>query len=171
MKQRSRFTLVELLMVMVVMIILMGLAVGVTGYVTRRAAEAKTISLLEQMMVALEQYREDRGYYPIKADPVAIQWDEDDFKSKKGILYLGGYPADGNDDDDNTYLDGFGEPFYYEYPGTMNPEAYDLWSKGTDGNHGVSGVNDDSAGSTDDEGDAQTADADDSDDIANWKRN
>ena len=30
--------------------------------------------------------------------------------------------------------DGWGHPFQYEFPGTHNPHAYDLWSFGADGN-------------------------------------
>ena len=53
----------------------------------------------------------------------------------------------------------------------MNPEKFDLWSNGKDGQPGEAGVDDDGDGTVDNPSDAQSMDAVDSDDISNWKKN
>ena len=68
-------------------------------------------------------------------------------------------------------VDPYGQPFYYENPGVMNPEKFDLWSKGRDGEHGEAGVDDDGDGTTDNANDASAYNALESDDIGNWGTN
>jgi len=168
MTSKRRFTLVELIAAMSIVAVLMGLLVGGATYATRKGAESKTISQLEQMKIALELCRQDRGYYPQQTNAAAL-----DFSAltggftylSTGRSYLEGYDAS------KQYKDAWGISFYYQCPGTMNEESYDLWSTGRDKAHGVRGKNDDGAGGTDDFGDAQTPKADNSDDVANWKRN
>ena len=68
-------------------------------------------------------------------------------------------------------VDPYLQPFYYRTPGIMNPEKFDLWSKGPDGEHGKAGVDDDNDSNIDNAGDAQSMMAKESDDIANWGKN
>ncbi len=166
MTTRRSFTLVELLTVIVIIAVLSGLIVGAASYATRRAAEAKTISRLQKLEIALEQYRQDWGYFPQQsasgsATSAPFQFDESAFENPQGVMYLEDYTVDSNGLNDNAYNDAWGRPFHYECPGEMNSEMYDLWSMGQDRKHGE-------AGST--LSDAQTAAADESDDITNWKR-
>jgi type II secretion system protein G len=158
---RAPFTLVELLTVMAIIGVIMGLIVGGATMASRKSSEGKTRSLLHQMELALEQYRQDQGYFPQQASPGPLQWDESVFKNAQGRLYLDGYPADSDDNDNNEYRDAWGKAFFYQCPGTMNSEAYDLWSKGHDQKHGNHGSS---------PSDAQASSASNSDDIANWKR-
>ncbi len=64
MKQQSGFTLLEVLVAAVIVIVLT--AVGVTSYsaVTQKSRDARRTSDLEQVRSALEMYRSDNGYYP-----------------------------------------------------------------------------------------------------------
>ena len=68
-------------------------------------------------------------------------------------------------------VDPYLQPFFYQNPGAMNAEKFDLWSKGKDGQPGEAGVDDDGDGTVDNPSDAQSINALDSDDISNWKKN
>ena len=81
------------------------------------------------------------------------------------------YFVDSTSGDPYYFVDPYGQPFYYQSPGTMNNEKFDLWSKGNDQEHGEAGVNDDSQNATDDAGDARSINAKFSDDINNWTQN
>ena len=166
-----RFTLIELLSVIVIISILAGLVIGASSFASRHAAVAKTISALEKMKLALEEHRQDRGYYPIRttgpAELATIfgtgatppNWRH----SSTNRPYLEGW-------DGSRYTDAWGNSFYYECGangGTMNPESYDLWSMGPDRTQGDADV----IGNTNSFADAQTVNASESDDITNWKRN
>lgn len=60
----KRFTLVELLTVMVVAAILAAIALAAAKVVSQKSKRAAVKSTLEQIQLALEQYEEDWGYYP-----------------------------------------------------------------------------------------------------------
>lgn len=177
--KRRPFTLIEILTVMVIIAILMGMIVGGAGLASRKGAESKTTARLKAMTMALEQYRSEWGFYPAQLADYEVKWDESGFANKRNTPFLGeddGYPTDANSAHDNYYKDAWGHPFYYKYPGTMNPESYDLWSTGHDEKQGEAGVDDDGDGNTDtdtngqDVSDALTGKSRNSDDIANWKR-
>ena len=162
-KQQKTFTLIEILAVITIIMILAGVVIGVTGVANRKSAEAKTKSIMSAVELALEEHREDYGYYPQSGDPAvdddANEFDlddqDDDSNNKTDTQKiitgssLEGYnetfqrPNDGTpylDDDfyqDLKIIDGYGSAFMYECPGTHNPESYDLWSKGNDGADGT----------------------------------
>jgi general secretion pathway protein G len=64
MKKKSGFTLLEVLVAAVIVIVLT--AAGVTSYtnVSRKSRDARRSSDFEQIRSALEMYRSDNGYYP-----------------------------------------------------------------------------------------------------------
>ena len=139
-KQKAPFTLVEVLVTIAIIVILAGILIGGIGFATRRADEAKTFAQLETVAAAIEAFRADRGYYPQTngADMVVtITRDGDDvyldaekkvalFNRKTKIPYLKGTSGE--------LLDAWGNPLLFRCPGTHNPAAYDLWSRGPDGN-------------------------------------
>ena len=59
------FTLVELLVAIAIVLILVGITVAGVGYARRRAAEAKTVAILEQFAHGLEAFRAEKGFYPV----------------------------------------------------------------------------------------------------------
>ena len=171
--KRRAFTLIEILTVMVIIAILTGQVVGGAGLASRKGAEGKTTARLKALATALEQYRTEWGFYPAQLSGYEVKWDESGFADKRRTPFLAegdGYPTDSNTSHDNPYKDAWGHAFYYKYPGTMNPEAYDLWSTGHDEKHGEAGEDDDGDGTIDDVSDALTGKSRDADDIANWKR-
>ena len=147
--QRKFFTLLELLSVIGIIAIVAGIILGGMNYASRRADEAKTLSIMEGFSMALEAFRDDRGYYPVAtADEVKFEAGEaktwDSFlkgHSKTQRPYMEGIHG-------GTELkDAYGFTLRYECPGTNNPQKFDLRSLGPDG----------------------VLDTDD--DICNWKRN
>jgi len=160
---RSRhFTLLELLAVMAIIAILSGLVIGVSGFASRRAATAKTIGSLQSMEVALQMYLSDQGYYPATlAAASEVKWARSGFVNDQNVCYLDNYPPNLNSPYE-AYKDAWHEAFFYECPGTVNTESYDLWSRGPDKKHGDQG---------DPPSDAQVRGDEASDDINNWRRN
>jgi general secretion pathway protein G len=152
-RRQRYFTLVELLVVLAIIMLLAGLLVGGAGMVGRKSADAKTRAQINILEVALEQYRQEFGYFPIS--PAAIRLSRvflegENYPSSSpterhhglekpsGILQAGKYfVAPGT----LTYLaisgtdyavDGYRQPYRYQCPGTHNPQTYDLWSYGAD---------------------------------------
>jgi type II secretory pathway pseudopilin PulG len=158
---RASFTLVELLLVMLIVVILTGGIIGSVGYVNRKAAEAKTQALLAKISSAVEQYNSDWGEYPL----ARMNWTRADHAQTNYNCYLvtnlaglsGGksYITWGFDDTNMVVsggvvrlciVDAFGTPIAYD-PGTnsfntlsrglfpngrINFTSFDLWSYGAD---------------------------------------
>jgi type II secretion system protein G len=126
----KKFTLIEVLTVMVIISILMGMMVAGAGAVRSRNASSKTIGLMKQIEMGLEQFRNDWGYYPQQAVAGPFNFPENDLRTPEGKYYLDGYKQGG-------WQDGYGSQFRYKCPGTRNTEKYDLWSLGQDQTDGT----------------------------------
>lgn len=62
--RRSSFTLIELLVVVAIILILVGIALKITGVVGRQGGRARTLWVLEQVKNALGAYYTTYGSYP-----------------------------------------------------------------------------------------------------------
>jgi len=174
--KHARFTLVELLVVIVIILILAGMLMAGSIAVYRGMRVKKTKAQIRAMEVAFEQYQQDWGFYPQMPTTgtisnVFVQGNANDYGIAKStspagaqILYLDitSVGLHFNPDTDQL-VDPWNNPYYYQCPGTMNTQTFDLWSMGPDGKMG-------SSTSSTDTTKAQTSSADTSDDIANWKR-
>ena len=70
-RKRNCFTLVELMMVLVVILILVSVGILVAPLITRQASEAKTKALMSMIENAIEEYKNSNlngGNYPVSPD-------------------------------------------------------------------------------------------------------
>jgi len=176
MSRRSPFTVIELLTVTVIISILAALVLGVAKFASGKAHETKTLAKLVAFEDAVEQFKQDRGFFPSsvfsssdgatgvivrlgKLDNYksgSIGEDVDEAGTTEGHYFLskgkfvnsqtGGTYLTGYKG--GEYLDGWGRPFLYQCDGDQNNEqTFDIWSAGRDGKVGTD------------------------DDVTNWKRN
>ena len=129
---RTGFSLIELLLVMVILVVLAGIvATRFTGR-SEQARQAAARTGISQIGVALDTFETDNGRYPtteeglkaLIANPGSVQ------------SWNGPYLKDLQD----LPKDPWGQPFLYRFPGENNPGGYDLWSLGADGREGADDV-------------------------------
>ncbi|MFA4943649.1 MAG: type II secretion system protein GspG [Lentisphaeria bacterium] len=155
MRQRH-FTLIELLAVIAIIAILAGIVIASASFAMHKASETKTKSQMRQLEIALQQYKEIFGFFPLQ--PAVAEITQQFVEGKAGSPRMHGLerpdpdPANWNDPGipllplqnfkflhstaDPTILilvDAFGKPYYYRCPGFYNQESYDLFSTGVDG--------------------------------------
>lgn len=149
-RSRSRFTLVEILVVVAVIAVLMGAVVGIADFVSRKNGETRTQAIVEMLRAGLEQYKAKYGYYPPtiqiqtngyipfcldkNSDANGVSDNFNQFIDYNQLVQNG--RAKKTDDGLYQVLDGFGNKIYYRCPGYVNKTAYDLGSLGIDGKLG-----------------------------------
>jgi len=145
-KQRTCFTLIELLAVIGIIALLAAFTLGVTQIAVRKGSEAKVRAQMEMLTAALQKYREDYGYYPQYDGD--LQWNllENELvdpQTGHNYLQLEKFKQSGS-----IVEDPFGKPYKYDATNpTHNQQSYDLWSRGYDMTGGTE------------------------DDVTNWRRN
>lgn len=119
---RSAFTLIELLVVIVIIGVLAGLVLGISGLAQKKAARSRAISDLENIKQALEEYRVNHGSYPFASDPPQR------FALTDGAINVALVRAKlTNYYADLTFTDPWGTSYLYSNTSTY---AYRLWSEG-----------------------------------------
>lgn len=126
------FTMIELLTVVMVMAILAGIVLGISGYASKKADNAKAMSDLQKIRNALDAYQIQYGFYPMglnghMATNPAQEWV--DFRRDMT-----------NYSDEIKFTDPWGLGYYYR---SISPQSYRLWSFGVDGKSGSSNSLDD----------------------------
>ncbi len=157
----SRFTLVELLAVCLIISVLAAIGVKGYSYAQYKIAESRTKALIARVELALENCKAKYGYYlpqdvehiirfsdNPKTDPVNINNNE----NKDWILTEDKHEAYIDDflrmldvqsakfiQKDGSYIldDGNGNYLFYACPGKVNTESFDLYSLGADGGRGL----------------------------------
>jgi len=161
MKER-RFSMVELLIVMAIIVVLAGILMTGAIYARRNARNKRITSQVKMIRLALTEYQSEYGIYPQQAVAGPLKRSViESLVDQTGRRYLDlEEEAFSESSGKANMIDAFNNPFYYQCPGTMNKKTFDLWSMGPDGKHGMGGAS---------PANAQTA-SEDTDDIANWLR-
>ena len=126
-RQKSAFTLIEVLLVLIILVILGSLAASVfTGTQDKANIQAATIQigLVEE---PISRYRLAMNKYPEELSELWEEPEDDDEKEKWGTsAYMKEIPDDP-----------WGNPYEYLAEGEKNPDGYDIWSLGPDGEDGT----------------------------------
>ncbi len=158
MKTKKFFTLIEIMVSMLVVLIVIGAIMVIGPAVKRMNGESKTKALIKIVCVALDEYYSTFGYYPISRLPASIETGNTDKINEIGyqVFYLDHsesngdeYTAESNNmmqffDSDSLsgsmkadlatqlpYLnDAFGMPLIYRSPGQHNTNSFDIISTG-----------------------------------------
>lgn len=155
------FSMVELLVIMAIIAILAGIGAGGYSVAQKWLAQSKTEALLAKLKIAIESYKNDKGYYPLPHNSLvnfSLDVNNKDYTSgtpgdcNKPINNFSSFidyaaiqngqsvkVSEGNwvryyvKDGWNTGSDGedFGV-IRYECPGTVNTTSFDLYSAGPD---------------------------------------
>ncbi len=124
------FTLMELLVVITIIMMLAGFVMGANQAARRRASVNKARTEIAAMDSALSMYEQDMGEYPQgkNKDMVKALMENSSGDSN----WYGPYIELKEDDldSDGNYIDPWGNPYVYVYPGEHNKLKYDFYSLG-----------------------------------------
>jgi general secretion pathway protein G len=129
MKRQHRhqaFTLIELLLVMVILVVLAAVIVPRFGNRTEQARITAATTDISTLDGAIEQFQVDTGRYPTNDEGLAALISQPaNVQNWHGPYIKGQIPTDPWK---NAYV--------YRYPGQHNPSSFDLFSMGSDGREG-----------------------------------
>ena len=124
--RRSAFTLIELLLVMVILVVLAAVVVPKFTGRSEQAREAAAKADIGRLGLQLDAFEIDTGRYPNNSEGLsALLTSPGNVQNWRGPYIQGGVPNDP-----------WGNAYQYQYPGTNNPSGYDLFSMGPDGRIG-----------------------------------
>lgn len=143
------FTLIELLVVIAIIAILAALVLNTAGFIQKKAARARAEAEIGALSAALESYKVEYGDYPGASNAFGTTATNNAnilyqalvlsnttynpsgkvfFEPSKGNSSSTNYSSSGN-----YFVDPFGQPYQYRYPGSTNKSGtnfFDLWSYG-----------------------------------------
>ena len=123
------FTLVELLLVLTILAILAGIVLPKFSNVGLNARKTAVAADIANFKTALSMFEIDMGYFPKGSDGLKdlVVRPSGLTATSKWHKYL---------DVDKLPVDPWGRAYVYENPGKHNPDGYDIYSLGKDGNGG-----------------------------------
>jgi general secretion pathway protein G len=129
-RRQGGFTLIEVLLVLVILVILASFVVVAIGPIQRRANVNAAKTQIGMFKTPLQTYQMTVGSYPTTAQGLdALRMPPPDLPN----------PAkwDGPYLEAQVPTDPWGNFYQYAYPGIHNPDSYDAWSFGPDGMNGT----------------------------------
>lgn len=148
--QRHRaFTLIELLVVIAIIAILASLTLGAAGGISKNTARKRAQAEIHALSTALENYRVEYGDYPRATNAFSTTGSNsanilyralviaDETYNPSGKVFFPpskSHSASTNyTNSANSFVDPFGQPFQYKYPGDSDKSGtntFDLFSYG-----------------------------------------
>lgn len=126
-RNRSAFTLMEVLLVLAILLVIMGLVVPKLLGRQKTANEDATRISIEGLSQAIKLYSLDHdGNPPSTSDGLKVLM----APGKKDSRWKGPYL-------EKPPQDAWGTPLQYRSPGSKNAQGYDIVSAGPDRNHGT----------------------------------
>lgn len=115
--RRSGFTLIEVLVVTLVIGILAGLVIGISGLTQSKGAESDTLTIMHRMAFSLDEFRDLYGRYPTVEEYNDSKYDDLGFLRTNGV-------------EDVSFEDSWDQDFEYTL---VSRYQYILKSRGLDG--------------------------------------
>jgi general secretion pathway protein G len=132
-RRQRGFTLIEIMAVVIIMGLLAGI-VGVAIFGQLDTARVNTTrTQMKQLEAALSFYQMDNGRFPSTDQGLRALVEQPSVGQAARNYRPGGYLQGGQ-----VPTDAWGNEYLYEFPGSNNPEGFDLWSLGADGQPGGS---------------------------------
>ena len=131
-RRRSGFTLIEVLLVLVILVILSSF-VGVQISRTQKKALLKAAKAqIGSFETPLKEYQIEVGDFPSSSAGLeALRSAPPEAQGQGTSKWNGPYL------DKAVPLDPWGRPYQYAYPGRHNSDSFDVWSNGPDGADGT----------------------------------
>ncbi|MCA9232457.1 MAG: type II secretion system major pseudopilin GspG [Planctomycetales bacterium] len=123
---RAAFTLIEVLLVLIILVILGSLAANVFTGTQDKASISATTAQIGLIKGPIDRFRLDMNRYPDELEELWEEPTDSDDADKWGGPYV-----EKLDDDP------WGNPYEYLAEGEKNPDKYDFWSVGPDGEDGT----------------------------------
>jgi len=120
---KKAFTLIELMLVVIIIGVLSAMVVPrLAGRSEQARAQAAKTDINSSIPLALDLYEMDLGNYPENLDYLRVSPGSESWRGP----YIKKKP-----------IDPWGKPYIYKFPGEHNPDSYDLFSAGKDGQQGT----------------------------------
>jgi general secretion pathway protein G len=126
-RRADGFTLIEVLLVLVILVVLASFAVLQFTGVRRKANLDAARTQVGLFRSGLQTYEVTVGFFPTSLDALRTCPSDLQNPSKWAGPYL----------DSDIPLDPWGNPYQYACPGTRNPDSFDVWSFGPDMQNGT----------------------------------
>ena len=122
---RAGFTLIEVLLVLIILVIIGSLAVNVFTGTQDKASINAAKSNVSLVRGAIDRYRLDMNKYPTKLGDLWEKPSDAAVADKWGGPYM-----------EQLKADPWGAEYQYSAQGKKNTDKYDFWSNGPDGQNG-----------------------------------
>jgi len=125
-RRSTGFTLIEVLLVLIILVILGSLAANVFTGTQDKANVKSTIIQIGFIEGAIDRYRLEMNRYPDKLEDLWEEPSDSDEAQRWGSAYM-----------EKVDEDNWGNSYQYVSEGEKNPNKFDLWSYGPDGEDGT----------------------------------